>query len=98
MPNDPQALEFLDSAIETIDAGNGFVRPLCGQKLPGLTADLAAVWKSYRPPARTFREALQSLRLLPGWSSGWAEITMSAWDASTVYGIILKYPPCKRPR
>jgi len=81
--NDPQALEFLDSTIETIDAvldlASRYARAAAESGRPELAVMLLQV------PAnapRTFHEALQSLRLLHAvaWLSGHYQVCLGRFD------------------
>ena len=64
MADNPKALEFLDCAIETIDAVLDLAARYARQAALLGRADLESVLTSVPAyPAHTFREALQSLRL-----------------------------------
>jgi formate C-acetyltransferase len=83
MPNDPQALEFLDSAIETIDAVMALSARYAEEAARLGRADLAAVLEIVPAhPARTFREALQSLRLCQAvvWLGGNYHVGLGRFD------------------
>jgi hypothetical protein len=83
MSTDPQAVEFLECAIETIDAVLG----LAGRYAQAAQAtgrdDLAEILTQApaRPP-RSFHEALQSLRLLHAvvWMSGHYHVGLGRFD------------------
>jgi pyruvate-formate lyase len=63
--NNPDAVEFLESAIETIDAIIGLADRYAAEAQRSGRHDIAAILKQVpAQPARTFHEALQSLRLL----------------------------------
>jgi formate C-acetyltransferase len=83
MTDDPQACELLDCAIETIDA----VLALAARYSEGAAQlgrpDLAAVLEAVPAhPARTFREALQSLRLCQAvvWLGGNYHVGLGRFD------------------
>ncbi len=83
MAEDSCAVEFLDSAIETIDAVLGLAARYAKQA--GLLGrqDLAAMLESVPAhPARTFREALQSLRLCQAvvWLGGNYHVGLGRFD------------------
>jgi pyruvate-formate lyase len=62
--SDPQAVEFLDSALETIDAALALAAAYAAEARRQGRADLAVILERVpAQPARTFHEALQSLRL-----------------------------------
>lgn len=62
--DNPQALEFLDCAIETIDAVLALASAYAAEARQQGRADLVAILERVPAhPARTFHEALQSLRL-----------------------------------
>lgn len=65
MKDDPEAVEFLDSAIETIDAVIELSKRYAAKALETGREDLADIleWVPANPP-RTFHEALQSLRIM----------------------------------
>jgi hypothetical protein len=73
LAEDAEVIEFIDSAIETIDAVLELAARYAGQARLLGRDDLAAVLESVPAhPAHTFREALQSLRLCQ--SIVWLEI------------------------
>ncbi|MCL6431169.1 MAG: pyruvate formate lyase family protein, partial [Anaerolineae bacterium] len=83
LTGDPEAIEFLDSAVETIDA------VLCLAQRYALAAhqqgreDVAETLSRVPAhPPRTFREALQSLRLLHAvvWLSGHYHVGLGRFD------------------
>ncbi len=83
LSGDPEAVEFLDSAVETIDA------VLCLAQRYALAAhqqgreDVAEMLSRVPAhPPRTFREALQSLRLLHAvvWLSGHYHVGLGRFD------------------
>ncbi len=64
LAGDPSAVEFLDCAIETIDAVIGLAARYANQAQSMGRDDLAEILENVPAhPARTFHEALQSLRL-----------------------------------
>jgi formate C-acetyltransferase len=80
---DACAVEFLDSAIETIDAVLGLAERYGKQASMLGRADLAAVLESVPAhPAHTFREALQSLRLCQAvvWLGGNYHVGLGRFD------------------
>ena len=81
--DDPQALEFLDSAIETIDAVLALARRYARHAAQLGRADLAEVLEAVPAhPATTFREALQSLRLCQAivWLGGNYHVGLGRFD------------------
>jgi formate C-acetyltransferase len=83
MADDPQALEFLDSAIETIDAVLALAARYAQEAARLGRADLAAVLEAVPAhPAHTFREALQSLRLCQAvvWLGGNYHVGLGRFD------------------
>jgi formate C-acetyltransferase len=83
LADDPAALEFLDSAIETIDAVLELTACYAEQARLLGRADLAAVLASVPAhPAHTFREALQSLRLCQAvvWLGGNYHVGLGRFD------------------
>jgi pyruvate-formate lyase len=83
MGDDPQAVEFLDCAIETIDAVLGLAARYA-EKARQLGREEIAELLERVPanPARTFHEALQSLRLCHAvvWLSGHYHVGMGRFD------------------
>ena len=64
LADDPQAVEFLDCAIETIDAVLGLASPMPPKPAAWVVRTWPPSWSvSRRNPARGFHEALQALRL-----------------------------------
>ena len=83
MPDDPQACEFLDSAIETIDAVLALAARYAREAARLGRADLAALLEAVPAhPAHTFREALQSLRLCQAvvWLGGNYHVGLGRFD------------------
>jgi pyruvate-formate lyase len=83
LADDAQAVEFLDSAIETIDAVLELSARYARQAGMLGREDLAAVLASVPAhPARTFREALQSLRLCQAvvWLGGNYHVGLGRFD------------------
>ena len=83
MAEDPQALEFLDCAIETIDAVLDLAARYARQAASLGRADLESVLANVPAnPARTFREALQSLRLCQAvvWLGGNYHVGLGRFD------------------
>ena len=83
LANDPQAIEFLDCAIETIDAVLALAARYARQASLLGRLDLAAVLEAVPAhPARTFREALQSLRLCQAivWLGGNYHVGLGRFD------------------
>ncbi len=83
LSSNPQAIEFLDAAIETIDA----VLDLAGRYADAAAAqgrtDLVEILQHVPAhPPRTFHEALQSLRLLHAvvWLSGHYHVGLGRFD------------------
>ena len=83
MADNTCAVEFLDSAIETIDAVLGLASRYAKQAGMLGRDDLAAVLEAVPAhPARTFREALQSLRLCQAvvWLGGNYHVGLGRFD------------------
>ncbi len=83
MADDPKAVEFLDSAIETIDAVLDLAARYARQAQLLGRQDLAEMLASVPAhPARTFREALQSLRLCQAvvWLGGNYHVGLGRFD------------------
>ncbi len=81
--DDPQAAEFLDCAIETIDAVLGLAARYADQALKEGRNDIGEVLLRVPAyPARTFREALQSLRLCHAvvWLGGNYHVGLGRFD------------------
>jgi pyruvate-formate lyase len=81
--HDPQALEFLDSAIETIDAVLELAaRYACKAREQGKEEIADILDHVPAQPARTFHEALQSLRLCQAvvWLSGHYHVGLGRFD------------------
>jgi formate C-acetyltransferase len=81
--DDPQALEFLDCAMETIDAVLELASRYTRQAGRLGRADLVKVLEAVPAhPARTFREALQSLRLCQAivWLGGNYHVGLGRFD------------------
>jgi formate C-acetyltransferase len=83
MANDPKAAEFLDAAVEAIDA----VLDLASRYAEAASAsgrpEIAAILRQVpAQPARTFHEALQSLRFLHAvvWLSGHYHVGLGRFD------------------
>jgi pyruvate-formate lyase len=83
MSKDPEAVEFLESAIETIDAVLGLAERYAQAARATGREDLAHILSQVpaRPP-RSFHEALQSLRLLHAivWMSGHYHVGLGRFD------------------
>ena len=83
LAGDPQATEFLDSAIETIDAALELARRYANQARTLGLDDLAEIleWVPAHP-ARTFHEALQSLRICHAvvWLGGNYHVGLGRFD------------------
>jgi formate C-acetyltransferase len=81
--DDPRAVEFLDAAVETIDAVLDLARRYAGAAENQGRSDLAAILGRVpaRPP-RTFHEALQSLRLMHAavWLGGHYHVGFGRFD------------------
>ncbi len=80
---DPQAVEFLDCAIETIDAVLDLARRYAAAARQAGCADLAEILDHVPAnPPRSFHEALQSLRLLQAaaWLSGHYHVMLGRFD------------------
>jgi len=87
---DPQAVEFLDSALEAIDAVLGLAARYAAQAREQGRGDLAAVFEHVPAnPPRSFQEALQSLRLLSAvlWLSGHYHVGLGRFD-QTMWGYL----------
>jgi pyruvate-formate lyase len=83
MTNDPQAVEFLDCAIETIDAVQDLAVRYSKEARAVRREDIAAILDQVPAhPARTFREALQSLRLCQAvvWLGGNYHVGLGRFD------------------
>jgi pyruvate-formate lyase len=83
MAADPQAVEFLDCAIETIEAVLALAARYASEAARLGRGDLAAVLEAVPAhPARTFREALQSLRLCQAvvWLGGNYHVGLGRFD------------------
>jgi formate C-acetyltransferase len=83
MADDPQALEFLDCAMETIDAVLELADRYARQAALLGRADLVKVLEAVPAhPARSFREALQSLRLCQAivWLGGNYHVGLGRFD------------------
>ncbi|HVM72788.1 MAG TPA: pyruvate formate lyase family protein, partial [Anaerolineales bacterium] len=81
--HEPQAVEFLDCAIETIDAVLALAARYADQARRLGRADLAAVLEAVPAhPARSFHEALQSLRLCQAvvWLGGNYHVGLGRFD------------------
>jgi formate C-acetyltransferase len=83
LAHDPAAVEFLDSAIETIDAMLDLAKRYADAARSAGRADLAAILDRVpaEPPA-TFHEALQSLRFCHAivWLSGHYHVGLGRFD------------------
>jgi pyruvate-formate lyase len=80
---DPEAIEFLDSAIETIDAVLGLAGRYAQAAREAGCGDLAQILTRVpAKPPQTFHEALQSLRLLHAvvWMSGNYHVGLGRFD------------------
>jgi pyruvate-formate lyase len=83
LARDPQAIEFLDSAIETIDAVLGLAARYAGRARTLGRHDLADLLEKVPAhPASTFHEALQSLRLCHAvvWLGGNYHVGLGRFD------------------
>ncbi len=83
LKDDPEAIEFLDSAIETIDAVLAIAARYAEAARQLDRADLAEVLDRVPAyPPRTFREALQALRLLHAvvWLGGNYHVGLGRFD------------------
>ena len=81
--HDPRAVEFLDSAIETIDAVMELAARYASQARALGRGDLAEILNNVPAhPARTFHEALQSLRLCHAvvWLGGNYHVGLGRFD------------------
>ena len=83
LTEEPEAVEFLDCAIETIDAVLDLAARYANVARRMGKSEVAEILERVPAlPPRTFHEALQSLRLLMQWC-GWAATTTSAWGGLT---------------
>ena len=83
LADDPSAVEFLDCAIDTIDAVIGLASRYAGQAHIMGRDDLAQILENVPAhPARTFHEALQSLRLCHAvvWLGGNYHVGLGRFD------------------
>jgi pyruvate-formate lyase len=83
LADDPHAVEFLDCAIETIDAVLGLAARYAKQASLLGRQELASILESVPAhPARTFREALQSLRFCQAvvWLGGNYHVGLGRFD------------------
>ncbi len=83
LAHDPQAVEFLDSTIETIDAVMGLAARYASQARALGRDDLVGILENVPAhPARTFHEALQSLRLCHAvvWLGGNYHVGLGRFD------------------
>jgi pyruvate-formate lyase len=83
LAHDPQTVEFLDSAIETIDAVIGLAARYASQARALGRDDLAEILEKVPAyPAQTFYEALQSLRLCHAvvWLGGNYHVGLGRFD------------------
>jgi pyruvate-formate lyase len=83
LTGDPQAVEFLDSAIETIDAVLGLAARYARAAREQGREEFADILEHVpAQPARTFHEALQSLRLCQAvvWLSGHYHVGLGRFD------------------
>jgi pyruvate-formate lyase len=83
LAHDPQAVEFLDSAIETIDAVLELASAYAAEARRQGRTDLAGLLERVPAhPARTFHEALQSLRLVHAvvWLGGHYHVGLGRLD------------------
>ncbi len=83
LAGDPVAVTFLDSAIETIDAVLGLARKYAETAYSIGRTDIGDVFSRVPAyPARTFREALQALRLLHAvvWMAGHYHVGLGRFD------------------
>jgi pyruvate-formate lyase len=83
LAHDPKAAEFLDCAIETIEAVMGLAARYASQARALGRDELAEVLENVPAhPARTFREALQSLRLCHAvvWLGGNYHVGLGRFD------------------
>jgi formate C-acetyltransferase len=81
--SDPQAVEFLDAALETIDATLALAARYAAEARRQGREDLAAVLDHVPAnPPRTFHEALQALRLLHSvvWLGGHYHVGIGRFD------------------
>ena len=81
--NDPAAVEFLDGALETIDAVLGLAQRYAAAARQAGRADLADILDHVPAhPPRTFHEALQALRILQAvvWLSGHYHVGLGRFD------------------
>lgn len=83
LKSDPQATEFLDCAIETIDAVIGLAARYAGEAQAAGRDDLAQILEKVPAhPAGTFHEALQSLRFCHAvvWLGGNYHVGLGRFD------------------
>ena len=83
LADDPRAVEFLDSAVETIDAVLGLAARYAGRAREEGREEIADILDHVPAnPARTFHEALQSLRLCQAvvWLSGHYHVGLGRFD------------------
>lgn len=83
LSHDPQAVEFLDSAVETIEAVLGLAARYSAAARQAGRDDLASILERVPAlPPCTFHEALQSLRLLHAvvWLSGHYHVGLGRFD------------------
>ena len=83
LANDPRAVEFLDAAIETIDAVLELARRYAAAASAAGQIEVAEILERVPEyPARGFHEALQSLRLLHAvaWLSGHYHVGLGRFD------------------
>ncbi|HSB66590.1 MAG TPA: pyruvate formate lyase family protein [Anaerolineales bacterium] len=83
MANDPKAVEFLDSALETIDAVLGLAARYAEKARQMGRGDIADILDHVpAQPPRTFHEALQSLRLCQAvvWLGGNYHVGLGRFD------------------
>ncbi len=83
MSNDPEAVEFLDGVIETLDAVIALAHRYAAEARTQGRHDLAALLEAVpAQPARTFHEALQSLRLCQAvlWLGGHGHCGLGRFD------------------
>lgn len=81
--NDPEAVEFLDCAIESLEAVAGLAQRYCTAAAEMERYDLAEILDRVpREKPRTFHEALQSLRFLHAgvWMSGKVHVGLGRFD------------------
>lgn len=83
LSSDPEAVEFLNAAVETIDAVLDLARRYAEAARDQDRKDLAAILQRVPAhPPRTFHEALQSLRLMHAvvWLSGHYHVGLGRFD------------------